>query len=390
MKKRLIFLILAVLITSAIGCGQACHKACKQTCDKEKKMDIKKEPYGKVDGREVSLWTLTNANGLVAKITNYGGIMTELWLPDKAGKLADCALGYDKVDDYVKATPYFGALIGRYGNRIGKGKFTLDGKEYTLATNDNGKNHLHGGNKGYDKVIWDAKEVKAKGGVGLELTYLSKDGEEGYPGNLKVKVVYMLTNKNELTVDYEATTDKTTVVNLTQHNYYNLGGHNSGTILDHQLMLNADKFTPTDDGLIPTGEIASVEGTPMDFRKATAIGTRVNTDYQPLKFGKGYDHNWILIKKAGEMSLAAKVVEPKSGRVMEVWTDQPSIQFYCGNFLDGTNIGKGGAAYQHRTGFCLETQHYPDSPNHPNFPSTMLKPGQKYHTKTVHKFSVQK
>jgi aldose 1-epimerase len=379
MKKGLILLFLLLLIMSAIGCGPAGVE--------EKKMSITKQPYGKVDGKEVMLWTLTNKNGLVAKITNYGGIMTELWLPDKNGKLADCVLGYDKLDDYLKATPYFGALIGRYGNRIGKGKFTLEGRDYNLATNDNGKNHLHGGNKGFDKVVWDAKEVETKNGVGLELKYLSKDGEEGYPGNLNVKVVYMLTNKNELTVEYEATTDKPTVVNLTQHNYYNLGGHNSGTILDHQLMLNADKFTPTDDGLIPTGEIVSVEGTPMDFRKATAIGARVNADYQPLKFGKGYDHNWILIKKkAGEMSLAAKVTEPKSGRVMEVWTDQPATQFYCGNFLDGTNIGKGGVAYQHRTGFCLETQHYPDSPNHPNFPSTELKPGQVYKTKTIHIF----
>ena len=352
----------------------------------EGKMSITKAPYGEVDGNEVYLYTPTNANGLVAKITNYGGIMTELWLPDKNGKLDDCVLGYDKVDDYVKNNPYFGALIGRYGNRIGSGKFTLDGKEYTLAQNNNG-NHLHGGLKGYDKVIWDAKEIRTKDGVGLELKYLSKDGEEGYPGNLKVKVVYMLTKDNELTVEYWATTDKDTVCNLTQHNYYNLGGHASGTILNHQLMLNSNRFTPTDKGLIPTGQILPVDGTPMDFRKPTAIGARVNADYEPLKFGGGYDHNWVLTKKSpSEMSLAAEVYEPTSGRTMEIWTDQPAIQFYCGNFLDGSNVGKGGHAYQHRTGFCLETQHYPDSPNHPNFPSTELKPGQKYHTKTVHKF----
>ena len=379
MKKVLIILFMALLVMSAAGCGPA---------GEEKKMSIEKQSYGTADGKEVSLWTLTNKNGLVAKITNYGGIMTELWLPDKTGKMADCALGYDKLADYIKATPYFGALIGRYGNRIGGAKFTLEGRQYTLATNDNGKNHLHGGVKGFDKVVWDAKEIQNKDGVGLELKYLSRDLEEGYPGNLNVRVVYMLTNKNELTVEYWATTDKPTVVNLTQHNYYNLGGHNSGTILDHQLMLNADRWTPTDDGLIPTGEIVSVAGTPMDFTKPTAIGARVNMDYQPLKFGKGYDHNWILKeKKAGSMSLAAKVVEPKSGRVMEIWTQEPAIQFYCGNFLDGTNIGKGGVKYQHRMGFCLETQHYPDSPNHPNFPSTELKPGQEYHTKTVHKFS---
>ena len=378
MKKSLVLLFLLLLVMSAIGCGQARVE--------EKKMGITKQSYGKADGKEVNLWTLTNKNGLVAKITNYGGIMTELWLPDKNGKMADCVLGYDKLDGYIKSSPYFGALIGRYGNRIGKGKFTLEGREYTLATNDNGKNHLHGGTKGYDKVVWNAKEVQTKDGVGLELTYLSKEGEYGYSCKINIKVVYMLTNKNELTVEYEATTDKPTVCNLTQHNYYNLAGAGSGTILDHQLTLNADKFTPTDDGLIPTGDIVPVQGTPMDFRKPVAIGMRVAADYQPLTFGKGYDHNWILNKKAGEMSLAAKVLEPNSGRVMEVWTDQPAIQFYCGNFLDGTIVGKGGAVYKHRTGFCLETQHYPDSPNHANFPSTELKPGQVYKTKTVHIF----
>lgn len=382
MRRCLIFMLLCGFLLIGTGCEK-----CKLAGDG--KMSVTKAPYGKADGREVFLYTLTNKNGLVAKITNYGGIMTELWLPDKKGKLADCVLGYDSVDEYIKNNPYFGALIGRYGNRIGKGKFNLDGKEYTLAQNNNG-NHLHGGLKGFDKVVWDAKEVETKDGVGLELKYLSKDGEEGYPGNLKVKVVYMLTNKNELTVEYEATTDKATVCNLTQHNYYNLGGHASGSILEHELMLNADSFTPTDKGLIPTGEIKPVEGTPMDFRKMTAIGARINTDYEPLKFGGGYDHNWILNKKkAGQISLAAKVYEPKSGRVMEVWTAEPAIQFYSGNFLDGKNIGKGGVAYQHRTGFCLETQHYPDSPNHENFPSTVLKPGEVYKTKTVHKFGTR-
>jgi len=381
MKKVLIVLFM-LLVLSAIGCGPA---------GKESKMNITKTNWGTADGKGVYLWTLTNKNGLVAKISNYGGIMTELWLPDKNGQMADCALGYDNLADYIKATPYFGALIGRYGNRIGGGTFKLEGRTYTLAKNDGGKNHLHGGVKGFDKVVWEGKEIQNKNGVGLELTYLSKDLEEGYPGNLNAKVVYMLTNKNELTVEYWATTDKPTVVNLTQHNYYNLAGHNSGTILDHLMMINGDRFTPTDDGLIPTGEILPVAGTPMDFTKPTAIGARVNMDYQPLKFGRGYDHNWILKnKRAGAMSLAAKVVEPKSGRVMEIRTEEPAIQFYCGNFLDGTNIGKGGVKYQHRTGFCLETQHYPDSPNHSNFPSTELKPGQEYHTKTVHKFSTQK
>lgn len=382
MKKCLIILLFGVFLLIVSSCEEYAKVGGSS-------MGITKAPYGLVDGNEVSLYTLTNKSGLVAKITNYGGIMTELWLPDKNGQLADCVLGYDTVDEYVKNNPYFGALIGRYGNRIGKGKFTLEGKEYTLAQNNNG-NHLHGGIKGFDKVIWKAKEIKTKDSVGLELKYLSKDGEEGYPGNLKVKVVYMLTDSNELTIEYEAATDKATVANLTQHNYYNLGGHVSGTILNHQLMLNSNRFTPTDSGLIPTGQILPVDGTPMDFRKPTAIGERVNADYEPLKFGGGYDHNWILTKKTkGEMSLAAKVYEPTSGRTMEIWTEEPAIQFYCGNFLDGTNIGKGGVAYQHRTGFCLETQHYPDSPNHPNFPSTALLPKQKYHTKTVHKFYIQ-
>ena len=291
MKKVLILMFVVFLILSATGCGPAGNK--------ESKMSITKQPYGKADGKEVYLWTLTNKNGLVAKITNYGGIITELWLPDKTGKMADCALGYDKLEDYIKSTPYFGALIGRYGNRIGGAKFTLEGREYTLAKNDNSKNHLHGGVKGFDKVVWTGKEVETKSGVGLELKYLSRDGEEGYPGNLNVRVVYMLTNKNELTVEYWATTDKPTVVNLTQHNYYNLAGHNSGPILNEIMMINADRFTPTDDGLIPTGEILPVAGTPMDFTKPTAIGARVNADYQPSKFGKGYDHNWILKEESG-------------------------------------------------------------------------------------------
>ena len=385
MRKVLILVLFSMVLSIVTGYGNF-------TFGGERKMGITKEPYGTADGKKVMLYTLTNKNGLTAKITNYGGIVTELWVPDKNGKLGDIVLGYDKLDDYIKATPYFGCLVGRYGNRIGAGKFTLDGKEYTLAKNDNKINHLHGGNKGFDKVVWNVKEIKNKNGVGLELKYLSKNGEEGYPGNLKVTVVYMLTNNDELTIEYKATTDKKTVCNLTQHNYYNLGGHDSGTILNHELMLKADFFTPTDKGLIPTGEIWKVAGTPMDFTKPFAIGARVNNDYEPLKFGGGYDHNWILNKadKQCELTLAAKLSEPKSGRIMEIWTTQPAIQFYSGNFLDGSNIGKGGHAYQHRTGLCLETQHYPDSPNESHFPSTVLKPGQKYYQKTVHKFSVQK
>jgi len=383
MRKVLILVLFSFVLSIVMSNGNF-------TLGGEKKMGITKEPYGTVDGKKVMLYTLTNKNGLVAKITNYGGIITELWVPDKNGKVGDIVLGYDHLDDYVKATPYFGCLVGRYGNRIGAGKFTLDCKEYKLAQNNNG-NHLHGGNKGFDKVVWTAKEVKNKNGVGLELKYTSRDGEEGYPGTLKVTVVYMLTNNDELTVEYKATTNKKTVCNLTQHNYYNLGGPSSGTILEHQLMLNAKFFTPTDKGLIPTGEILKVAETPMDFTKPFAIGARVNEDYEPLKFGGGYDHNWILDKADHqcELTLAAKLSEPKSGRVMEVWTDQPAIQFYCGNFLDGTNVGKGGHAYQHRTGLCLETQHYPDSVHHSHFPATLLKPGETYRETTVYKFLVE-
>jgi aldose 1-epimerase len=349
-------------------------------------MKIEKKPFGNVDGKDVTLYTLTNAKGMVMSVTNYGGIVTSFMVPDKTGKMADIVLGHNDVDSYVKVNPYFGALIGRYGNRIGKAKFTLDGKEYTLTVND-GENTLHGGKKGFDKVVWDAKEVKTANAVGVELKYLSKDGEEGFPGNLKVTVTYWLTNNNEFKIDYTAVTDKATVVNLTQHNYWNLSGEGSGDILSEELAINADKYTPVDAGLIPTGELAAVKGTPMDFLKSTVIGSRINADFEQLKFGKGYDHNWVLNKtKPGVMTHAATVYDPKSGRVMEVSTTEPAIQFYSGNFIDGTITGKSGTPYIHRSALCLETQHYPDSPNKPSFPSTELKPGQTYKTSTVYKF----
>jgi aldose 1-epimerase len=349
-----------------------------------------KGTFGKVDGKDVSLYTLTNANGVVMKVTNYGGIVTSLMVPDKTGKMADIVLGYNDVDSYVKSSPYFGAIVGRYGNRIGKAKFSLEGKDYTLAAN-NGENSLHGGKKGFDKVIWDVKELKSADAVGLELKYLSKDGEEGFPGNLSTKVVYWLTNKNEFKIEYTATTDKATVVNLTQHSYFNLAGEGTGDILSHELTLNADKFVPVDKGLIPTGELPLVKGTPMDFTKQTAIGARVREDFEQLKLGNGYDHCWVLNqKKPGEMTLAASVYEPTTGRCLEVTTTEPAIQFYCGNFLDGTNIGKSGKPYNFRNGFCLETEHYPDSPNKPSFPSVVLKPGKTYKTATTYKFFVKK
>ncbi len=352
-------------------------------------LKIEKAPFGEVEGQPVDLYTLTNANGLVMTVTNYGGIVVSLTVPDKAGNLGDIVLGFSTVADYVKNSPYYGCIVGRYGNRIGKAKFSLDGQEYALAAN-NGENSLHGGVKGFDKVIWAAKEVKTDNAVGVELKYLSKDMEEGFPGNLDATVTYWLTNDNEFKIEYAATTDKPTVVNLTHHSYFNLAGEGSGDILGHELTINADTYTPVDQGLIPTGKLEPVEGTPMDFRTATAVGARIDADFEQLKFGKGYDHNWVLNRKsAGDMELAATVFEPKSGRVMEVLTTEPGLQFYAGNFLDDSRTGKSGKVNGFRTGLCLETQHYPDSPNKPDFPTVVLKPGETYKTSTIYKFSTK-
>ncbi|MBN1491687.1 MAG: galactose mutarotase [Phycisphaerae bacterium] len=357
---------------------------------KEKPMTVTQKAFGKTPaGETAQLFTLTNANGMQAEITNYGGIVVRLTAPDREGKFADVVLGYETLAEYIKASPYFGALVGRYGNRIAKGKFTLDGVEYTLATN-NQENHLHGGKVGFDKALWAAEPVKTGEAVGLKLSYLSKDGEEGYPGNLQCTVHYWLTNDNELKIEYLAETDKPTVVNLTHHSYFNLAGQGCGDILSHELMINADRFTPVDAGLIPTGELQPVAGTPMDFRTPMAIGARVNQDDVQLQRGGGYDHNYVLNKdKPGAMTLAARVCEPTSGRVMEVHTTEPGLQFYCGNFLDGSNVGKGGKVYSHRYGFCLESHHFPDSPNKPDFPSVVLRPGEKYQTKTIYRFSAK-
>lgn len=351
--------------------------------------NMKRQVFGRMpDGREVDLYTLTNSKGMEVAITDFGGIIVSLKAPDRNGHSVDLVEGFDSLDDYLKPNPHFGATIGRYANRIAKGKFTLDGVEYTLPRN-NGENHLHGGPNGFDRVLWNARDVSTKDAPALELTYLSKDGEEGYPGNLKATVVFTLTENNELKIDYSATTDKDTVVNLTNHSYFNLAGQGEGDILGHVATIEADRFTPVDAGLIPTGELRNVEGTPFDFRKPTAIGTRINEDDQQLKYGKGYDHNFVLNHPAGTMGLAARVVEPKSGRVLEVLTDQPGVQFYTGNALNGTFRGKGGKVYAFRSAFCLETQHFPDSPNHPDFPSTVLKPGQRYHTTTIYRFSTE-
>lgn len=346
---------------------------------------VTSKPFGTADGQEVSLYTLRNAGGAEATITNYGGIVVTLLVPDRTGKMVDVVQGYDNLAGYLKTTPYFGALIGRYGNRIAKGRFTLEGKTYTLAGNNNG-NALHGGVKGFDKVVWQAQPVDSKLGAALELRYRSKDGEEGYPGNLDVVATYTLTNSNELRVDFKAGTDQTTVVNLTHHSYFNLSGE--GTILDHILTINADRTTPVDSGLIPTGEIKSVEGTVFDFRKPTAIGARIDDPDTVLQYGPGYDHNWVVNqKKAGELGFQARVESPKSGIVMEVLSTEPAVQFYAGNFLDGTITGKYGQVYQKRTGFCLEPQHYPDSPNQPAFPTTVLRPGQAYQNTIIYRFS---
>jgi len=346
---------------------------------------VKKTSFGKTpEGQQVDLYTLTNAKGVEVKITNFGGIVVSVKVPDRKGNIADVVLGYDSLDGYINDKSYFGALVGRYGNRIAHAQFTLGGVTYELAKN-NHENSLHGGVKGFNKALWDAKGVASKDGPSVQLNYLSKDGEEGYPGNLKVQVVYSLTDANELRIDYSATTDKKTVVNLTNHSYFNLAGQGNGDILGHELMIQADRFTPVDAGLIPTGELRPVAVTPFDFGKRTAIGARINDDDEQLKLGKGYDHNWVLDHTA-EFSLAARAVEPNSGRVLEVWTTQPGVQFYSGNFLDGTAVGKGGKAYGFRSAFCLETQHFPDSPNHPEFPSTVLSPGERYHQVTSYKF----
>lgn len=339
------------------------------------------------DFDDIALYTLKNKSGVTVKISNYGATVTSIMTPDREGNMADIVFGYDDVSGYMNAVdkPYFGAIVGRYGNRIANGRFSLDGEVYELATN-NGENHLHGGIIGFDKVVWDAEVI---GENSLRLVYLAKDGEEGYPGNLTVAVTYTLTDQNELVIAYQAETDKATPVNLTNHSYFNLAGEGSPTILDHELMIQADGFTPVDEGLIPTGEIRKVDGTPFDFRKPKIIGADIRSDNQQLKYGLGYDHNWVLRNKSGKMALAATVYEPGSGRYMEVYTDQPGIQFYCGNFLDGRLIGKSGRPYLQRSGLCLETQHFPDSPNRPEFPSTILRPGERYQSRTVYKFSVK-
>ena len=352
------------------------------------KPGITTHPYGKTaEGHAVTMFAITNTHGLELRAMTYGGIITSLRIPDRSGVLGDIVLGFDRLDEYLKESPYFGAIIGRYGNRIAGGRFTLDGRSYALPTN-NGPNHLHGGRKGFDKAVWQA--APSTSGAAVTFSRTSPDGEEGYPGNLQVRVSYTLTDRNELIIDYHATTDKPTPINLTQHTYFNLTGDVAGDILGHELTIRADRFTPVDATLIPTGELAPVQGTPFDFRKPTAIGARIDQPNEQLVHGKGYDHNWVLNRSGQGLEPAVRVVEPKSGRTLDIATTLPGLQLYTGNFLDGTIRGKGGRAYSQRTGLCLETQHFPDSPNHPAFPSTILRPGQEYSTKTVFTFGVAK
>ncbi|MBK5270831.1 MAG: galactose mutarotase [Bacteroidia bacterium] len=380
MKKQFLLLLLGVTL-ACIACNNDSETK-NETESNNMKASISEKPFGSFEDKPVTEYTLTNANGMQLGIINYGGTVTKIITPDKNGEMGDVVLGYDSLSGYrQKGNPYFGALIGRYGNRIANGKFTLDGKEYTLAGNDNG-NSLHGGNKGYDKVYWDIE--KLPGDSSLKLTYMSKDGEEGYPGNLNVEVVYTLGSDNSMKIDYTATTDKATPINLTNHCYFNLSAGKDSTILNHELMLNADNYTPVNDKLIPTGEIASVKGTAMDFTSPHKIGKEIDS------VAGGYDHNWVLNKNGNSLETVATVFEPISGRYMEVLTTEPGIQFYTGNFLNGTLTNtKNGQKYIKHSALCLETQHFPDSPNEPSFPNTILKPGETYRHTAVYKFSVK-
>jgi aldose 1-epimerase len=370
--------LVAVAATASPGQGQTAA---------EPKARVEKAKFGATqEGTVIDVYTLTNKNGVVAKVITYGAILTELHVADRTGKMADVVLGFSNPEGYLAPNPHFGATIGRVGNRIGKGKFLLNGKEYTLATN-NGVNHLHGGIKGFDKRMWKGQEVPVAGGAAVKFTYVSPDGEEGYPGTLTASVTYTLTDKNELRLDYVANTDQPTPVNLTNHSYFNLAGEGTGTILDHELTLMADKYTPVDDGLIPTGEIVPVKGTVLDFTRPVPIGARI--DQVPIAPPVGYDHNYVLNSGGGVLALAATVKEPKTGRVMDVLTTEPGIQFYSGNFLDGTLTGKAGKPYPKHAAFCLETQHFPDSVNHANFPPTILQPDRTYKTTTVYRFSAK-
>jgi len=379
--------VLAGCLASTLAlAGIRADAGAKEKGKKPVKATLQKTDWGKTeDGTPVQLYTLSNSKGMVAKISTYGAILTELHVPDRTGKMDDVVLGFSDLKTYLAGHPYFGSTVGRYANRIAKGKFTLNGKEYTLAVN-NGPNHLHGGLKGFDKQVWRAEPVGSTDGQAVKFSYVSRDGEEGYPGTVSVEVTYTLTERNEIRIDYRATTDKDTPINLTNHSYFNLSGEGSGEILDHELMLEAGRYTPADETLIPTGEIAPVKGTPLDFTSPHKIGERI--DQIPASVG-GYDHNFVLNSEGKSLALAARVYDPKSGRLLEMQTTEPGVQLYTGNFLDGTLKGKKGTAYQKHTAFCLEAQHFPDSPNKPTFPSTILNPGQTYRQTTIYRFSAR-
>lgn len=383
-ESLLIPLILTVLVSA---CGKQSAQVALQPA--LAKPTVTRASFGSLpDGTAVDNYTLTNASGMSVNVISYGGIITSIKVPDRTGKLGEVALGYDSLEGYLKDTSHFGGLVGRYANRIGAAQFKLDGHTYTLAKND-GPNTLHGGNKGFDKVLWHAEPFERDTEVGVVLTRTSPDGEEGFPGNLALKVTYSLTNSNELALDYSATTDKPTVVNLTQHTYFNLAGEGTGNVLNHEVTINANRYTPVDQTLIPTGELAKVAGTPFDFRTRSLLGARINSNHPQILLGKGYDHNYVLNREGDGLVLAARVKDSKSGRVLEAHTTEPGMQFYTANHFDGSIIGKAGHAYAKHDAFCLETQHFPDSPNKPDFPSTRLNPGQTFHSRTVYSFSAQ-
>lgn len=361
--------------------------ACSQT--PQKTLDIQKETFGTLsDGRQAELFIIKHGDGSLLQITNYGATVVTLKLPDKKGVVEDVVLGFDNLQDYERIRGFYGSIVGRFGNRIDEGKFTLDGITYELATND-GDNHLHGGIKGFDRVLWDVEEYGVNDSAFVKLSYLSKDGEEGYPGNLTTVVTYSFSKDKTLSIDYLVTTDQPTIKNITNHAYFNLSGNVKKDILGHELMINADQFLPVDEGLIPTGELRSVEGTPMDFREPTPIGARIDEEYKQLEYGLGYDHNWILNKNDGGLTLACTVYEPQSGRFMEIHTTEPGLQFYSGNFMDGSHKGHEERPYDYRHALVLETQHFPDSPNHEHFPSTVIRPGETYYSTSIYKFGVK-
>ena len=381
-RRRAIAASLAASAMLALACTKERPPAAATTA-----ASVTRAPFGTApDGTPVDAYTLVNTHGIRTRILTYGGIVQSIETPDRAGKLDDVVLGFDDLQGYVKSSPYFGAIVGRYGNRIARGRFTLDGKTYALAIN-NGPNHLHGGIKGFDKVVWTAQPFSSDSGVGVVLTHTSPDGDEGYPGTLRAKVTYTLTNRDELAIDYEATTDKATPVNLTNHTYWNLAGDGSRDVLGHVVTLESSAIVPVDSTLIPTGALMPVDGTPFDFRKPTAVGARIEDPHVQIRYGRGYDHTFVLDRAAGTaLSHAAHITEPTTGRTLDIYTTEPGVQFYSGNFLDGSFAGKRGRVYKRRYGLALETHHYPDSPNQPSFPSVILRPGETYRTKTVFRF----